>query len=652
MCGIFGIVTKDGSIPRGVLENAAGALAHRGPDDSGTQVVETSPDGNRQVGFAHTRLSIIDLSPLGHQPMQDPASGNWIVFNGEIYNFRELRAQLEAAGNRFQSHSDTEVILAAYRAWGTQSFDRLRGMFALALWDAARQTLLLVRDPMGIKPLYYYDSGKHFLFSSEVRTLLKTGLVPRQIDPNGLFSFLAFGSVYEPRTIIEGISAVAPGHIVSLEKDKVGEQEYWNPLARISNGTNPGSGDATRESQTSANGNATKNLTTLLRDAVLSHLVSDVPVGVFLSGGIDSSSLVALMSSAGTRATTFSLVFREAEFDEGEYSRLVARRFGSDHHELMVSQQDALAAVPDALGAMDQPTIDGVNTFLVSAKARAAGVKVALTGLGADEMFAGYSNFRHVPRLERVSAGFTKLPSWMRRPVAASVAALGSKNDRGRKMSQLASELVEDENLSPHKAAHNAAHPYFVTRNLFTPAERQALYAGDIENAECEMSTVLQAAVAASSGLDPINRVSYLESTFYMRNTLLRDSDFMSMAHGLELRVPFLDRALVEACFRIPGDEKLQGDTPKPLLLKSLGVELPSEIVNRPKRGFTLPFEHWLRAEMKPMVEETLSSDCGAEGLLKAGAVRQVWSRFLAGQTSWSRPWSLFVLQRWCQENL
>ena len=482
MCGIFGIVTKDGSISRGVLENAASALAHRGPDDSGSVVVETSLDGNRQVGFAHTRLSIIDLSPLGHQPMRDPASGNWIVFNGEIYNFRELRAELEAAGNRFQSHSDTEVILAAYRIWGAESFDRLRGMFAFALWDASRQTLLLVRDSMGIKPLYYYDSGKCFLifFRGAHPAKDRPGAAPASIR-NGLFSFLAFGSVYEPRTIIEGISAVPPGHIVSLEKDGVTSLEYWNPLAKINSDSEAGSRGGTSTRQTSANGNATKNLTTLLRDAVLSHLVSDVPVGVFLSGGIDSSSLVALMSSAGTRATTFSLVFREAEFDEGEYSRLVARRFGTDHHELMVSQQDALSAVPDALSAMDQPTIDGINTCLVSAKARAAGVKVALTGLGADEMFAGYSNFRDVPRLERVSAGFTKCRPdcavpWLRRSPHC-----GSKSDRGRKMSQLASELAEDENAIPHnaahKAAHSVAHPYFVTRNLFTPAERQALYA-------------------------------------------------------------------------------------------------------------------------------------------------------------------------------
>jgi len=637
MCGIFGALSRTGSLADGLLENAARDLSHRGPDDSGTVVVETSPEGNRQLGFAHTRLSIIDLSPQGHQPMQDASTGNWLVFNGEIYNFRELRTELEAAGNHFHSHSDTEVILAAYRAWGADSFGRLRGMFALAIWDKLRQTLLLARDPMGIKPLYYYDTDKCFLFASEVRTLLKTGLVPRKIDPNGLFSFLAFGSVYEPRTIIDGISAVPPGHVVALEKigeeGSVSSRQYWNPLKFIS-------GSAVQTD----GGEAEQKLPSLLRDAVLSHLVSDVPVGVFLSGGIDSSSLAALMSNAGVRPATFSLVFREAEFNEAEYSRMVARRFGTDHHELMVSQQDALSSIPEALNAMDQPTIDGINTWLVSAKASAAGVKVALTGLGADEMFAGYSNFRDVPRLERLSADFTKMPSLLRRPVAAMAGVVGGQSDRSRKISQLADELAANEN--------GATHPYFVVRSLFNHGEREALYSGDCESAEGEMAAMLLPSIAASANFDPVNRVSYLESHWYMRNTLLRDSDFMSMAHGLELRVPFLDRALVEACFRIPGKDKLQGDRPKELLLKSLGVELPPEIVNRPKRGFTLPFENWLRAEMKPMVENALSKSDGAQGLLSAGPVREVWNRFLAGRTSWSRPWSLFILKRWCEQNL
>ena len=630
MCGIFGIVTGASPLSQELLEKATNCLAHRGPDDAGTILLK---EAGQQIGFAHTRLSIIDLSPLGHQPMEDPVTGNWIVFNGEIYNFRELRAQLEAAGNRFISHSDTEVILTAYRTWGADSFSRLRGMFALALWDASRQRLLLVRDPMGIKPLYYYRSDNFLAFASEIRTLLQTGLVPRKVDPNGVFTFLAFGSVYEPSTIVEGVFAVPPGHVLSLEKGSIQSREYWSPLPALSEESSGGS-------RSSGNGSPARSLPEILRDAVLSHLVSDVPVGVFLSGGIDSSSLVAVMSHAGVRSTTFSLVFREEEFNEAQHSRMVARVFGADHHEIMVSQQDALSALPEALGAMDQPTIDGINTWLVSAKTRAAGVKVALTGLGADEMFAGYSNFRRVPRMEVLAARFAKLPSVMRRPMAASIALVSGKSDRNRKFVELAT------------GGDSTLHPYFLVRSLFTSSERRALYAGDHESAERKMERLLQDSVTASSSLDPVNRVSYLESNWYMRNTLLRDSDFMSMAHGLELRVPFLDRPLIEACFRIPGDKKLQGDLPKSLLLASLGVELPREVVDRPKRGFTLPFERWLRGEMRPIVEKALLNSDWDRASINPGVVREVWNRFVAGATSWSRPWSLFVLKRWCDQNL
>jgi len=630
MCGIFGIVTGASPLSQELLEKATNCLAHRGPDDAGTILLK---EAGQQIGFAHTRLSIIDLSPLGHQPMEDPVTGNWIVFNGEIYNFRELRAQLEAAGNRFISHSDTEVILTAYRTWGADSFSRLRGMFALALWDASRQRLLLVRDPMGIKPLYYYRSDNFLAFASEIRTLLQTGLVPRKVDPNGVFTFLAFGSVYEPSTIVEGVFAVPPGHVLSLEKGSIQSREYWNPLRALCEESSGGS-------RSSGNGSPARSLPEILRDAVLSHLVSDVPVGVFLSGGIDSSSLVAVMSHAGVRSTTFSLVFREEEFNEAQHSRMVARVFGADHHEIMVSQQDALSALPEALRAMDQPTIDGINTWLVSAKTHAAGVKVALTGLGADEMFAGYSNFRRVPRMEVLAARFAKLPSVMRRPMAASIALVSGKSDRNRKFVELAT------------GGDSTLHPYFLVRSLFTSSERRALYAGDHESAERKMESLLQDSVTASSSLDPVNRVSYLESNWYMRNTLLRDSDFMSMAHGLELRVPFLDRPLVEACFRIPGDKKLQGDLPKSLLLASLGVELPREVVDRPKRGFTLPFERWLRGEMRPIVEKALLNSDWDRASINPGVVREVWNRFVAGATSWSRPWSLFVLKRWCDQNL
>src|SRR5580704_11755029 len=442
MCGIVGILARGIPIPSGVLEQATRSLAHRGPDDSCTVLLKEIQPEPLEIGFGHRRLAILDLSPLGHQPMQDPITGNWIVFNGEIYNFRELRKELEATGAEFRSHSDTEVILAAYRVWGESFLTRLDGMFALAIWDAPRKRLLLARDPMGIKPLYYHQSSQTFLFASEVRTLLGTGLIPRKLDSTGVLSYLAFGSVYEPWTIIEGVNAVPPGHLLTVENGKVSSREYWNPLQASSRADSDAS---------SGNGIATAGqLPAILRDAVLSHLVSDVPVGVFLSGGIDSSALVAVLSHTGVRANTFSLVFQEEEFNEGLYSREIARLFGTEHLEIPVSQQDTLAVLPEALCAMDQPTIDGINTYLVSAKTRAAGVKVALTGLGADEMFAGYSNFRRVPKMEEFSERFGRLPKPARQPLSAAMALFAGAGDRGRKLAELA---IDHDSI---------VHPYFL----------------------------------------------------------------------------------------------------------------------------------------------------------------------------------------------
>jgi asparagine synthase (glutamine-hydrolysing) len=449
-----------------------------------------------------------------------------------------------------------------------------------------------------------------------------------------VLSYLAFGSVYEPWTIIEGVKAVPPGHLLTLENGSLSGREYWNALQ-------PSSCSVPEPAQ---KGGAGAQLSSTLRNAVLSHLVSDVPVGVFLSGGIDSSALVAVMSHNGVRANTFSLVFtgaEEKEFNEAQYSRAVARRFGTEHHEIPVSRQDMLAVLPDALCAMDQPTIDGINTYLVSAKTRAVGAKVALSGLGADEMFAGYSNFRHVPRMETIAKGLGQLPKLARRPLSAFAALFAARDDRNRKVAEL---VTGDDSM---------VHPYFLARMLFGAAERKALFeAVNSQELGQDLDRVLQASIAESRSFDPVNRVSYLESRWYMRNTLLRDADFMSMAHGLELRVPFLDRALVEACFRIPGNRKLQGDSPKSLLLASLGVELPPEIVNRPKRGFTLPWERWLRGEMRATVENTLLKSAWDQTAINPSGVRATWGRFLAGETSWSRPWSLFVLQRWCEQNM
>jgi asparagine synthase (glutamine-hydrolysing) len=634
MCGIFGIVAHKARVSEGVLESAAQSLAHRGPDDSGTVLLRDSVPEPVEIGLASRRLAILDLSPLGHQPMHDAATGNWIVYNGEIYNFRYVRDELEQAGTKFISHSDTEVVLKAYARWGQQCLAKFRGMFAFALWDARRRQLFLARDPMGIKPLYYAQSGAYFLFASEVRTLLGTGLVPRRLDHAGVLNYLTFGSAYDPLTLVDGVHALPPGHSLTWENGTVSESQYWD---LVDDGANA------RASQTFSaqdRGHAASNLQPLLEESVRLQLVSDVPVGVFLSGGIDSSALVSILSRGGVTPSTFSIVFREADFSEAEHSRAVARKFHTDHHEITVSQTDVLAAIPEALRAMDLPTIDGINTYFVSRETRAAGVKVALSGLGGDEVYAGYSNFKTVPRMERFTEFWKHMPRAARNPFARAFTALSPANDQNRKLAALV------------RSNGRVLHPYFLARMLFTPDQRDGLLLSAETLAADSAAASQRSSLDRTRGLDAVNRVSYLESRCYMLNTLLRDADFMSMSQGLEVRVPLIDHQLAKHVLALPGEWKL-GATPKPLLVAALDGSLPDEIVHRPKRGFTLPFEHWMREELRPEVEPVLSEKRVSEGplggVLDAKQVQQVWQDFLRGEVSWTRPWSLYVLQRWCE---
>ena len=635
MCGIFGIVGKNARVAEDLLERGTQSLAHRGPDDSGTILLRDSVPEPVEIGLGNRRLAILDLSPLAHQPMHDAETGNWLVYNGEIYNFREVRTELARIGTSFVSNSDTEVVLKAYARWGESCLTKFRGMFALALWDARLHRLSIARDPMGIKPLYYAQSGPYFLFASEVRTLLGTGLVPRKINPPGLSNFLTFGSAYDPLTLVEGVRALPPGHTLTWEDGTLREARYWD-LIDESSGT-----EQTRATHSADNEKrAVTRLQPLLEEAVRLQLVSDVPVGVFLSGGIDSSALVSILSRGGVTPSTFSLVFREAGFSEAEYSRAIAKRFGTDHHEINISQADVLAAIPDAIRAMDLPTMDGINTYFVSRETRAAGVKVALSGLGGDEVFAGYSSFRTVPRMERFERYWKHLPSPVRASFASVFTAFSLENDQSRKLASLARDNGR------------ILHPYFLTRMLFTPSQCDRLFprraAGTAESATASQRDCLQRALP----LDAINRVSYLESRCYMLNTLLRDADFMSMSQGLEVRVPLIDHQLAKEVLSLPGGWKLNG-TPKRLLVEALAGSLPDEIVHRPKRGFTLPFDHWMQQELRSEISSALAAEhikAGPLGeLLDATQVQQVWQDFLRGAVSWTRPWALYVLQRWCE---
>lgn len=637
MCGIFGIIGVDARVPVDILERATRSLAHRGPDDGGTVILHDSLSEDIEIGLGNRRLAILDLSPLGHQPMHDRATGNWIVYNGEVYNFREVRTKLERAGYCFGGHSDTEVILKSYAHWGEKCLDEFRGMFAFAIWDAQRHRLFAARDPMGIKPFYYYESEHYFMFSSEIRTLLGTGLVPRTIDCAGLVSYLTFGSLYDPNTLLENVRSLQPGYSLLWERGTVNQKQYWDMVD--SEKTQP-----SNETSSERRGELEGQIANMIDESVRMQLVSDVPVGVFLSGGIDSSCLVGVLSRNGIRPSTFSIVFREADYSEAEYSRAVAQQFGTDHHEIVVSQSDLFSAIDPAIDAMDLPTMDGINTYFVSKETRAAGVKVALSGLGGDEIFAGYPNFRSVPRMEQFSRYWQRTPEPVRNALVSTLAAFAPTNDQNRKLMAL------------FRNGRSVVHPYFISRMLFAPNRRKDLLPGIERDTEAYIrwEKTLVDAIRRTQSLDAVNRVSYLESRCYMLNTLLRDSDSMSMAHGLEVRVPLIDHQLAKRALALPGSWKLDSRTPKPLLVKALRGQLPNKIVHRQKQGFTLPFEHWLRDDLRSMVEESLRKigNGPLSMLIDQKAVLAVWEDFLVGRTSWSRPWSLYVLQRWCQQHL
>jgi asparagine synthase (glutamine-hydrolysing) len=635
MCGILGAVGSPDEVREECLLQGLAALAHRGPDDSGWRVIRQSGPQATSIFLGNRRLAILDLSPAGHQPMQDRDTGNWIVYNGEIYNFLEIRSELESHGADFNSHSDTEVILKAYGKWGAGCLDYFRGMFAFAIWDARESRLFLARDRFGEKPLYYFHSKSLFLFASELRSLLQTGLVLRQLDEVGLVEYLRYGSVSDPDTLIKGIRSLPPAHCLLVKEGEAILRKYWD--------LNSAERDlAAPEALRHSGPETIAELRTQLEDAILLRTVSDVPVGVFLSGGIDSSALVALLSRKYPSLSTFSVVFNESGYSEAEYSRSISTRFGTDHHEIVISSQEVMTSLPKIIAAMDQPTVDGVNTYVISRETRRMGYKVVLSGLGADEIFAGYETFRAVPRMEWI-AWCLKTVNPKLRSMLASAMRLSNRKRRPR--TEKLAALIEGDCGIPH--------PYALTRMLFVPRQLRQLNLArdgmDVNSTKAQLADIVKWAAR----FDPVNRTSYLELRHYMANTLLRDSDVMSMAHGLELRVPFVDHKLAEFLFRIPGASKLKPGQPKWLLIEALQGLLPQQVVRRPKRGFTFPFDLWLKKEMRREVEDVLlDPSANAPPGIDRKFVATVWNDFLAGKTTWSRPWSLYVLKRWISMSL
>jgi asparagine synthase (glutamine-hydrolysing) len=606
---------------RSAVARGIGVIAHRGPDDIGEVEIIPAHDESAVV-FGHRRLSIIDLSEAGHQPMLDQESGNWIAYNGEVFNFREMRAELESLGCRFRSDSDTEVILQSYRVWGRDCVRRWRGMFAAAIWDERRQELFLVRDRLGIKPLYYAQTGAGLVFGSEIKSLLATGLIQRKINLAALDTYLMFGAVQDPLTLIDGVESLPPAHTLVFKDGRAQLREYWElPLES--------SGD---DKSTAIE--ATEQLRGLLEESVRLRLISDVPLGVFLSGGVDSSALALLMRRVSReQVKAFTISFADKKFDEGEQARQTAEALGVEYHPILLTEAEMLASYADAIKALDQPSIDGVNTYHVSRAVKRAGMTVALSGLGGDEAFCGYNHFRTIPRMERFINQWKRLPLGLRHLGASML-----RGDGYGRNAKLRALMTGD---------YGFAHTYFLSRTLFLPEgiaallDPSALLAIDYGSWARRLKLMMERARA----LDPINCISYLEFKNYIPNTLLRDTDVMSMAHSLEVRVPLLDHLLLEAVMSLPGRLKLDPKMPKPLLVRSLPEALPAGVISGPKRGFVLPYAKWLHGKLRAEVEESFARPPAAlEGIVNREGVQAVWRSFLDGQCSWTRPWSMFVL--------
>lgn len=652
MCGICGaaFANRTPDAEKQVRAMTA-ALRHRGPDEDGYLVNDLRAPG---LALGMRRLSIIDL-PGGHQPAWNEAKDVAVVFNGEIYNYRELRERLASLGHAFSTHSDTEVLVHAWEEWGEDCLPELRGMFAFALLDlrkryATSPLLFLARDPLGIKPLYYTQTADGFVFASEVRALLARGdaTASKQISPDALTSYLLFGSVSEPVTLIEGVFSLPPGHRMLLyvpERRRTPRARPWWDLMR-----SPAPRDSRKPRSIET---AAERVRPLLEDAVRSHLIADVPVGLFLSSGMDSGAIAAIAGRLKPDIWSFTLSFPGTAYDEAPLARAVAKACGTQHREVALDGEAMVGRLDEAIAALDQPTMDGTNTYFVSWAAREVGLKVALSGLGGDELFAGYRTFENVPRLERLIRTAWFAPTPIRRAMAPILRAMidnRASSDGARK--------VVDAWIAPDALPH----PYFFTRTLFPVAElprlieprfRPSTVNADGVTLEPTWVGRLERLADVARKLEPIAAISWLEMRSYMVNTLLRDTDSVSMAQSLEVRVPLLDTPLVEFVSTLPDAARQRSGIQKALLAEALGDVLPKQVFEQRKKTFTLPWKDWLRGPLRARVERSFGDLSPAlASHVHANGVKSVWKDFLAGKTSWSRPWSLYVLNEWCRRNL
>jgi asparagine synthase (glutamine-hydrolysing) len=629
MCGIAGIIGDvSPDICSASLKRMVTAQIHRGPDDEGVYTLTTT---SGSVGLGHRRLAILDLSANGHQPMVNPDTGDVIVYNGEIYNFNELRRELESRGIRFRSSSDTEVILRAYEVWGKDCLERFRGMFAFGLWDKLGERLLLARDHLGIKPLYYSSvPAGPFVFASEVKALTASNLLPLEIDRRALAGYLAYGSVQSPLTLVQNVRALDPATWMEVDApgEIIGRGRYWQM---------PAPNESTPASAHELYGETRK----ILSAAVRRHLISDVPVGLFLSSGLDSTSVAGLASELSPAAArSFTVSFDEVpDHNEGTIARETSQRFGLEHCECPVSSETVLCWVGRALEVMDQPSMDGLNTYIVSRAVREQGLIVALSGQGGDEMFGGYPSFREVPEIYRLLDRVRFLPADLR-VILARIATYPRHEAYRKKAADIA------------KSGPNLLDLYFHRRRACSDSQMALL---GFKPDDLGLTKNFQVPEADGSDClvqgDPLASIGRLETKYYLSNTLLRDGDVFGMANSLEIRVPMLDRDLVEWVFSLPGDSILPAGQPNKYLLRGACSDLYSEkVINQHKRGFVVPLSKWINGPLHEVVSGGIKS-LENSGFVRKEGVRALLNDFRRSPESpvWSRVWSLVVFGHWLQ---
>src|SRR5579862_9109241 len=622
MCGIAGILNfSDQQIDKSVIQKMTDAIAHRGPDADGFF-------SENNISFGHRRLSIIDLSSAANQPFIDNTGRYIMVFNGEIYNYKQVKQLVPEY--HFKTSSDTEVIIAAYAKWKENCLQYFSGMFALAIWDRRENEMFIARDRFGVKPLYYFIDDNKFLFASEVRSILASELVKRKINSTALLEYFTYQSFSYPYSPVKDIFQLEAGSWMIIKDKKIEKKKYWNvsePLADF---------DFEDGKKVHA------KVKSLMLQSVERRLVSDVPVGAFLSGGIDSSSIVGLMGEAGNgKPNTFNISFEEKDFDESYYADVVAKKFNTNHTRILLKPTTFLDELQSAIAAMDSPSGDGINTYVVSKAIRDKGIKVALSGVGGDELFAGYPLFDQFLQLQK-NEWLWMLPLKARNLLANVFFKKQSlnKQDRLRQLLNLHSPGIEN--------------AYPVSRQILSPKLIASL-TSLLPDTDCKFSTAVQQDLInqkeSIEKLPLLSQVSVAEYLGYTQHTLLKDTDQMSMASSLEVREPFFDPDLVRFVLSVP-DKFKKGTHPKTLLIESLKPLLPEEITERKKQGFLFPWEIWLKNELYLFCERSIKN-ISKRDFINGENLSNYWKRFLDGDknTRWSEIWLFVVLENWMDQN-